>query len=254
VPAGDLRQRSIDSTRVEVEAFGGAAMDSFVLHRDRLVAAVNPATPRRSFLNSVFYADSAALARQIEDVETDYRANGVTAWAVWVPDRDRQSASLLARRGHSLDAAHRAMAIVLADLHSAPPAPSGIEAGPGNALTAMGLNDRAYGQQTGWFYSATHCPVPIRWHVAYQDGEAIGCVGTIPSGDDCCVTGIATLPEHRGRGIASWLLHEALVGAHRDGTVTASLRATAAGAPLYKHLGFVDCGYLEMWELRHPVA
>jgi GNAT superfamily N-acetyltransferase len=253
MPAEDLRQRSINSTRVEVEAFGGAAIDSFVLHRDRLVAAVNPSAPLRSFLNSVFYAHGAALAHQIEDVENDYRANAVTAWAVWVPDRDLRSANLLARRGYSLDAAPRAMAIALADLCSAP-APSGIESGPGDAQTAMGLNDRAYGQQTGWFYCATHCPVPIRWHVAYQDGVAIGCVGTILSGNDCCVTGIATLPEHRGKGIASWLLYEALVGARQDGMVTASLRATAAGAPLYGHLGFIDCGYLEMWELRHPVA
>ena len=75
-------------------------------------------------------------------------------------------------------------------------------------------------------------------------------MGTIEIGDDCCVTGVATPPEQRGRGIASWLLHRALAEARASGMQTGSLQATKAGAPLYERLGFADFGFIEMWELR----
>lgn len=90
----------------------------------------------------------------------------------------------------------------------------------------------------------------IRWQGAYADGEPVCCVGTIEVGDDCCVTGVATPPEHRGRGIASWLLLRALAAARTAGALTASLQATMAGAPIYERLGFRDLGFVEMWELR----
>jgi hypothetical protein len=51
---------------------------------------------------------------------------------------------------------------------------------------------------------------------AYEEDEAIACVATIEVGDDCCVTGVATPPEHQG----------------------------------YERLGFADFGFIEMWELR----
>jgi len=64
------------------------------------------------------------------------------------------------------------------------------------------------------------------------------------------VTGVATPPEHRGRGIASWLLTSVLAEKAASGMATASLQATKAGAPLYERMGFADFGYIEMWELR----
>ena len=64
------------------------------------------------------------------------------------------------------------------------------------------------------------------------------------------MTGVATPPEHRGRGIAGWLLRRALGEAREEGMASASLQATRAGAPLYERLGFADFGFVEMWELR----
>jgi predicted GNAT family acetyltransferase len=64
------------------------------------------------------------------------------------------------------------------------------------------------------------------------------------------VSGVATPPEHRGRGIAGWLMARALAAARREGALSASLRASAAGAPVYERLGFRDLGFVEMWELR----
>ena len=35
-----------------------------------------------------------------------------------------------------------------------------------------------------------------------------------------------------------------------DGIATASLQASGAGAPLYERLGFIDVGFIELWERR----
>jgi len=138
----------------------------------------------------------------------------------------------------------------LADLAPEPPAPAGIEPRPGDAPTAAELNDRAYGYGPDGFRAGLGGETVIRWHAAYDGKEAIGCVGTIEVGDDCCVTGVATPPEHRGRGVASWLLWRALDEAREGGLRSASLQASRAGAPLYERLGFADLGFVEMWELR----
>ena len=138
---------------------------------------------------------------------------------------------LLAARGHVLDAAPRAMAMELSGPRPEPPAPEGVEPGPCDAPTAAALNDRAYG------YEPERLPAPalagetsIRWLGAYAGAEPVGCVGTIEVGDDCCVTGVATPPEQRGRGIASWLLLRALAdGPRAAAPLTASLQATKAG-------------------------
>jgi GNAT superfamily N-acetyltransferase len=246
----ELRRRALAGIRDEVEAFGTAASSSSLIRREGLLAAVVPATPQRSLFNSVYYSDAAVLAAEVEGLEATYDRNEVQAWTVWVPDEDRETARMLAARGHELDANPRAMALDLSGLAAGPPAPAGVEPRPGDAPTAAALNDRAYGYGPDGFRAGLAGETAIRWHAAYDGEEAIGCVGTIEVGEDCCVTGVATPPEHRGRGIASWLLWRALDEARERGLRSASLQATRAGAPLYERLGFVDFGFVEMWELR----
>ncbi len=116
--------------------------------------------------------------------------------------------------------------------------------------TARMLADRTYGYGPDGFRTTLAGDTSLSWLVAYDGEEAVGCVGTVDVGDDCCVTGVATPPEHQGRGIAGWLLRRALAEARERGLLTASLQATRAGAPLYERLGFSDFGFIEMWELR----
>ncbi len=246
----ELRRRAVDGIRDEVEAFGSGAPDSLLVRREGLLAAVVPAAPERSIFNSVYYDDPAALAREVEPLQARYEAHGIRAWTVWVPDEDRGTARLLAARGHLLDAAPRAMAMDLADLAAESPAPRGVEPRPGDAATAADLNDRAYGYGPDGFRAALTGETAIRWHGAYADREPVGCVGTIVVGEDCCVTGVATPPEQRGRGIATWLVRRALAEARDAGLSSATLQASKAGAPIYERLGFVDFGFVEMWELR----
>ena len=246
----ELRRRAIDGVRDEIEAFGGGAPGSIVIRREGLIASVVPASPQRSLFNGVFYDDSAALAAELDSLEALYESHGVRAWTVWVPDDDRESARLLAARGHSLDAEPRAMAMELADLGPAPPAPAGIVPGPIAAAACAELNDLAYGYGPDGFRAGLAGETSIRWHGAFDSGEPVGCVGAIDAGEDRCITGVATPPEQRGRGIASWLMWRALAEARERGLTTASLQATRAGAPLYERIGFRDLGFIEMWELR----
>lgn len=246
----ELRRRAIESVRDQVEAYGGAHSDSLLIRRPRLLAAVVPSSPRRSFFNSVFYSDPAALSAEVGTLAEAYDSHGVDAWTVWVPDEDRDSARMLAGRGHELDASPRAMAMALTDLGPELPAPKGVETGPIDASTCAVLNDLAYGFGDEGFAAGIAGETSIRWHGAFAGSEPLGCVGTIEAGDDCLVTGVATPPEHRGRGIASWLVRSALAKAREHGLATASLQASRAGASIYERLGFRDLGFLEMWELR----
>lgn len=246
----ELRRRAVEGVRDEVEAFGGGAPDSLLIPRDGLLAAVVPAAPQRSVFNSVYYDDPAALAAEIDALTEAYESHGVRAWTVWVPDADRESARLLGAGGHSLDAAPRAMAMELADLAAKAPAPAGIERGPIASSACAELNDRAYGYGEDGFRGALAADTAIRWYGAFEGEAPVGCVGTIAVGEDCCVTGVATPPEHRGRGIASWLMAHVLADARAEGFSSASLQATRAGGPLYERIGFRDLGFIEMWELR----
>jgi GNAT superfamily N-acetyltransferase len=246
----ELRARAIGGVREQVEAFGSAHSDSVLIRRPGLLAAIVPSSPQRSFFNSVFYSDPAALSAEIGALAEAYDSHDVDAWTVWVPDEDRDSAGMLAARGHALDASPRAMAMELEDLGQELPAPAGVAPGPVDSSTCAALNDRAYGFGPDGFAAGIAGETSIRWHGAFAGGEPLGCVGTIEIGDDCLITGVATPPEHRGRGIASWLVQGALAEARERGMATASLQASRAGASIYERLGFLDLGFLEMWELR----
>ncbi|HET6570609.1 MAG TPA: GNAT family N-acetyltransferase [Solirubrobacterales bacterium] len=251
IEESELRRRAHDSVRREVEAFGGAAPGSRLLRRDGLIAAIVPACPQRSVFNSVFYDQPGAPARGYEALVEAYESAGVKAWTVWVPAEDRATAELLADRGHVLDGVPRAMALDLGELAAGPPQPAGIEAAPVEPSVVAALNDRAYGFGDEQAFRAGFAgETAARLHGAWAEGEPVGCLGTIDAGDDCCVTAVATVPEFQRRGIAGWLLRRALAEARERGMRTASLRASEAGAPAYRRLGFRDLGVVEMWELR----
>lgn len=250
VDDAELRRRAIGSVREQAEAFGSAAPGSLLIRREGLLAAIVPSSPQRSFFNSVCYSDPAALAEEIEGLAEAYDSHGVRAWTVWVPDDDRDTARMLASRGHELDASPRAMGMELADLAPELPAPAGVEPGSIDAKACAQLNDRAYGYGPDGFGAGIVEETAIRWYGAFAGDEAVACMGTIEIGEDCLVTGVATPPEHRGRGLASWLVWRALAEARAGSLVTASLQASRAGAPLYERLGFRDLGFIEMWERR----
>lgn len=246
----ELRRRAIAGVRGDVESLGSGGE---LVRWPGLVAAVVPATPHRSIFNAVHYTDPAALRTQIDEIEGAYEAAGVEAWTVWVPDEDRETASLLESRGHALDGAPRAMALWLEDLAAGPPQVEGLEPCEGSIADAGEINDRAYGIEGDGFAAALAGAQfhPSHWSFAALDGEKVACLETVPLDDgDVLVSGVATLPDWRGRGIAGWLLRRALAARRAEGFESASLRASALGAGVYEALGFQDLGHVELWEKR----
>jgi GNAT superfamily N-acetyltransferase len=117
------------------------------------------------------------------------------------------------------------------------------------------INDLAYGFEIGTFGAGLarrpELPgMPIRLYQARVDGEPASVLVTLDDRDDCGIYMVATLKEHRGRGLARRLLHRALAEARERGMRTSSLQATQFGFPVYERLGYETICVLDMWERR----
>ena len=90
----------------------------------------------------------------------------------------------------------------------------------------------------------------LRLFEARVEGEPACVLGTYDNGDDCELYFVATLPDHRGKGLARRLVHRAMLAARDRGLTVSSLQATKMGYPVYARLGYEPICKLEMWERR----
>lgn len=250
----ELHQRGIAGLELEIGLFGSSAPGK-VLRLPGVTAAVSPLTPERSIFNSAHAVDAAALEAAIEHLAAAYEQAGVRAWTVWVPDHDRPSAGLLERRGHVLDGSPRSMGLELGDLRPpARPLPDEAELVEVDLGEISRINDLAYGiEGPGWGAAIGRGPdLPVRALAAVIDGEPVSCAIVIEGHDDVCLTGVATVPGHQGKGLAAAIVARLLTDSRDRGIRTGTLQASAAGAPVYERLGFSDVGFIELWELRRP--
>ena len=227
------------------DACGGS-----VLRLDGVTAAIVPASPKRSFFNSVLYGDSGALVESIEELAGAYDDAGVEAWTVWVPEADKTVAEALERAGHKLDATPRAMAMPLGDLREPDPDPELEIREEADFKLVSSLNEVAYGFAPGEFPVMRGDLSALRTYFGAIDGETVGCAGAFTHGSDCEIVYVAVLPEGRGRGISGRLMARALADAAKQGLETTTLQATKLGLPVYVKLGYSDYGELQMWERR----
>jgi GNAT superfamily N-acetyltransferase len=231
---------------------GSSAPSSRVFERDGVVAAVAPAVPDRSVVNSVGYRDAEALRAALDDLAAAYENAGVSAWTVWVPEEDRDAVDLLKAAGHRLDAEPMAMVAELANL----PDPEAAELDWDEAADPQDMaliNDRAYGWPEGTFGGAIERFGDVdglRLYQARVDGDTASVLATYDNGSDCEVYLVATLAEHRGEGLARRLMHRALLDARERGLTTSNLQATKKGYPVYERLGYDPICPLQMWERR----
>lgn len=233
--------------RMVAEATGGR-----VWEREGVLAAVVPASPQRSFFNSVLYDEPGRLIAAIEELAVLYDEAGVTAWTVWVPEADTEVAAALGSAGHVLDATPRAMGMRLDRLRQPDPDPElEIREGDDYELVSR-LNEAAYGLPPGDFPVIGGGPEAMRTYFGYLNGDPIGCAGTFARDSDSELVYVAVLPEGRGRGISARLCARALADAAEQGFETTTLQATKLGYPVYEKLGYGDYGELQMWERRSP--
>jgi predicted acetyltransferase len=61
---------------------------------------------------------------------------------------------------------------------------------------------------------------------------------------------VATLPQHRGKQLASSLLSAALTEARQRGQITTSLQASSLGQGIYARLGYRALGEVHLYEKR----
>jgi|RhiMetdeSRZDD1v2_1073273.scaffolds.fasta_scaffold330360_3 GNAT superfamily N-acetyltransferase len=237
-----------------VRLVGRGSEGAALYERDGVLAAVVPACPDRSVINSVTYSDAASLGAALDELAAAHEEAGVRAWTVWVPEDDRDAAALLEAAGHRLDATPAAMVVDLVGLPD--PDTSGLDwDDQASAADVARVNDHAYGFDEPTFGAALAAmpgDIPLRLYQARVDGEPASVLATVDEGDDCGIYLVGTLTEHRGQGLSGRLLHAALAQARDRGLRTSSLQATKLGYPVYERLGYEPICTLEMWERRKP--
>jgi GNAT superfamily N-acetyltransferase len=172
---------------------------------------------------------------------------------MWMLERDPEAEELLERSGYRFDGEPAAMCLELA----------GFEAGELGDLdwdasaTAeeIGLvNDLAYGYPQGEGVSQAIGEGPegmrIRSYRARAGGAVAAVLQTLDLGSDCFVSWVATVPERRGRGLASRLMRAALAEARERGMATSTLQSSMLGRGVYERLGYRMAFALRLFERR----
>ena len=215
-------------------------------------AAMVPATPQRSLINSVVFDDAGALAAAYDDLAAAYAAAGIEAWTVWTPEHDADAIRLLTGNGHTFDGEPLAMTVDLDDAQS--PGPGDLDWDAECSFAELGrINDRAYGFEEGQGIAralAAPRAVSVRSYRALRDGETASVLATMDHGDDTGIYFVATAPEHMRQGLAGRLMAVALREARDRGMRTSSLQSSAKGKAVYERLGYRPHFRLHLYERR----
>jgi GNAT superfamily N-acetyltransferase len=247
----ELFDRQYASLREFCRLLGRASPGAQVVEQGSVLAAVVPAAPDRSVVNSLVYDDAGELEQALPELAEIYETVGVRAWTVWVPHFDAAAASALEPTGHVLDAQPEAMAMAMALATFSARRPTDLDLDPDPDLTTIArLNDSSYTVPGNHFERSLVTAPALHRYVARMDGRPACCATGHDHDGDFSVTLVATLPEARGRGLAGRLLTAALRDALERGCSTTSLQATKMGEPVYKRLGYRELGPVQMWERR----
>jgi ribosomal protein S18 acetylase RimI-like enzyme len=122
-------------------------------------------------------------------------------------------------------------------------------------LDAAGaVSDAAYGDPSGLMAGSIGKLPSDSGHLYLTrlDGRPASFVLVHDHDGDCAFWMAATIPEARGRGLVSGLLHRAMLDARERGCTTSTTQATKMGEPVYDRLGYRKFGRIEMWERRVP--
>jgi GNAT superfamily N-acetyltransferase len=250
------RERAFELQRRGIEAWIRAsahiAERGELIERDGVVAAVVPGAPSRSIVNSAVHTEVAGLERALPDLARAYDRAGVAA-AMWTVEPDPEAERVLEGAGYVFDGEPAAM---VAELASLPGADLGnLDWDDAASPAEVGrINDLAYGYPEGDGVSAAIGTAPAELNpVSYRarvDGELAAVLQTLDIGTDVLITWVATLPAHRGKGLASRLLQAALQEARGRGLETTSLQASMLGRSVYEGIGYELVAPLRLHERR----
>ena len=248
-------RRVRDLLSEEARLFASCSTSGRMVTWPGVSASVVPAAPDRSMFNWVVYESLDALLARYAAIAQAYEDAGVRAWTVWVDPDDEVATQALSQRGHLLDSQPVAMAAAIVDLKL--PDTGELDWVETRDLELVGrINDSAYGFPPPAFEAVLDHWVETRWHayIANLNGTPAGSVLAYRGENgDCGISGVATLPEARGHGIATRLLAAVLNEAQGLGMYTTSLQASPSGAKVYAALGYRSLGSMGMWERRKTV-
>ena len=83
---------------------------------------------------------------------------------------------------------------------------------------------------------------PLRHFLARLDGKPVATASLYFSAGVAGISSVATLPEHRGRGIGRALMVPVLQQAKQAGCRVATLFSSVMGRPMYERIGFQQYG------------
>jgi len=224
-----------------------------LLELDGVTAAITPACPARSLVNCSVYRDVDSLAGALPVLADAYEDAGVRGSTVWSLDEDAEAVALLERSGYAFDGRPAAMFLDLSG--ELPASPEDLDWDAAASPEEVGrVNDRAYGYAEDEGLAPAIGPgparLPSRFYRARAGGETASVLETIDVEDDCMISWVATLPGHRGRGLAGGLLAAALAEARGRGLETSTLQASMLGRGVYERLGYGLAGALTLHERR----
>jgi GNAT superfamily N-acetyltransferase len=252
---GDFYGRVRELLGDEARLFAACSSSGRMVEWPGVIASVVAAAPDRSMFNWVVHKGLDGLLVHYPAIAQTYADAGVRAWTVWVDPGDADAAEALSKRGHLLDSQPVAMAAEIAELRL--PETADLDWIETRDMALVGrINDNAYGFPPPAFEAVLDHWAETRWHayIASLNGIPAGsALAHFGENGDCGISGVATLPEARGHGIATRLLAVVLGEARRRGMVTTSLQASPAGAKVYSALGYRNLGVMGMWERRQSV-
>ncbi len=82
------------------------------------------------------------------------------------------------------------------------------------------------------------------------DGRPVATSQLFVGADVAGIYNVTCLPEARGRGIGAAVTRVPLLEARRQGYYLSILQASDLGYPVYRRLGFQDCGRLNTYQFR----
>jgi GNAT superfamily N-acetyltransferase len=236
--------RMLRTMRDAWSAMGRA--DADWTEKDGIGVLHSPHVPERSVVNCAI-PDRGADVEAIYD-SLEQRFADVHAWTVWVPETETELAAFLESRGHELDADPAMMVLPLQGWQP-PVEPADWQ--PATVEELAQVNEQAYpwrdGSMERAILNSAYDDVEFRLYIT----ERASVLGVNDCDGDAGVFFVATLPEARGRGLASRLLAAAMVEARDRGCEISTLQATKAGEPVYRRLGYESLGAIQMWEKRN---
>ena len=94
--------------------------------------------------------------------------------------------------------------------------------------------------------AAARCPGKARYYAVEHDGRLVATSLVYLHDGLAGIYCVATLPEHRGKGLGAHLTAEPLRAAWELGFTTGLLQASEMGAPVYSRIGFRTHGHMTL--------